>query len=74
MGMTKWGILFAVKQWMVCYMAMREGTGVVDVWNESWNLSVKKVTLKWKERLWGKDEREENLGKIDIAGPSNTTA
>ena len=59
---------------MVCYMAMREGTGVVDVWNESWNLSVKKVTLKWKERLWGKDEREENSGKSDIAGPSNTTA
>lgn len=51
-----------------------EGKGVVDVWNESWNLSIKKVTLKWKGRLRGKDEREENLDKIDIAGLLNTTA
>ena len=59
---------------MVCYMEMREDKGVDDVWNESWNLSVKKVTLKWKWRLRGKLEREENLGEVDIAGPSNTTA
>ena len=59
---------------MVFHMEMREGKGVVDVCNESWNLSVKKVTRSEKGRLRGKDEREENLDKIDIAGLLNTTA
>lgn len=47
---------------------LREGKGVGGVWNESLNLNIKQVTLKWKGRLGGKDEREENVGKVDIAG------
>lgn len=67
MEMTQWGKCFAIKQvngaeWKI----LRKGKGDGGTWDDSLNLNIKQVILKWRGRLGGKGKREENLSRADI--------